>query len=319
MRRRVNLRQIEAFKAVIEHGTVSSAAIALNVSQPAMSKSLAQLEGDSELRLFDRVKGRLAPTEVGMRLYAEVDRIFSGVQQVENAIDALHRQARGSLRIGVMPALSGAFVQRAVTAFLQIHPGTNCVIESRSSEWIMESLVGRQLDVGLFSSRVQNPYLDSEPLTESAIVCIMPVGHKLAARRVVVPADLAEFPFVSFDPETATGHRIRAVLDAHGVRPAIALVTNIALTVCEFVACGTGVALVHPLEVSDFSRIVVRRFEPATTLGLLLSYGRASRNARMIDDFIRVARATAGAMVKTALAECSPRAKPRARAVTARG
>lgn len=306
MRRRVNLRQVEVFKAVIEHGTVSSAAAALNVSQPATSKSLAQLETASELRLFDRVKGRLAPTEQGMRLYTEIDRIFSGVQQVENAIDALHRQAQGRLLIGVMPGLSGAFVQRVVTAFLQVHPGTYCSVEARSSQWIMESLVGRRLDVGLLSSRMQNPYIESELLAEHAVVCIMPSRHPLAARRIVVPADLAGFPYVSFDPETAIGQRIVAMLAAHGVSPNIALVTNLARTVCEFVAAGTGVSLMHPLMVSDFDRVVVRPFEPRTTLGFLLSHSRANRNARLVDDFIEIARATAGAMLQEALAECSP-------------
>ncbi len=307
MRRRVNLRQIEVFKAVIEHGTVSSAAAALNVSQPAMSKSLAQLEADCELRLFDRVRGRLAPTEQGMRLYAEIDRIFSGVQQVENAIDALHRQAQGRLLIGVMPGLSGAFVQRVVTAFLQVHPGTYCSIEARSSEWIMETLVGRRLDVGFLSHRMHNPFVESELLAENAVVCIMPVGHPLAARRVVVPADLAKFPYVSFGPETDIGQQIAGVLTSHGVHPTIALVTNIAPTVCEFVASGTGVSLVHPLMVSDLARIVVRRFEPQTTLGFLLSHPRASRNARLVDDFIKVARVAADAMLQQTLADRSPR------------
>ncbi len=91
--RRLNLRQIEAFKAVIEHGTVSAAASVLHVSQPAISKLIANLEADAALRLFDRFKRRLTPTEPGIRLYAEVDRIFSGVQEVENAVDAIHRQA----------------------------------------------------------------------------------------------------------------------------------------------------------------------------------------------------------------------------------
>ena len=307
MRRRVNLRQIEVFKAVIEHGTVSSAAAALNVSQPAMSKSLAQLEADTELRLFDRVRGRLAPTEQGMRLYAEIERIFSGVKQVENAIDALHRQVQGRLLIGVMPGLSGAFVQRVVTAFLQVHPGTYCSIEARNSEWIMESLVGRRLDVGLLSSRMQNPFVESELLADDALVCIMPVGHPLAARHTVVPADLARVSYVSFGPETDIGHQIAGMLASHGVDPAIALITNIAPTVCEFVASGTGVSLVHPLMVSDFDRIVIRPFEPRTTLGFLLSHPRASRNARLVDDFIGVAQITAGAMLQEAMAIRSPR------------
>lgn len=306
MRRRVNLRQIEVFKAVIEHGTVSSAATALNVSQPAMSKSLAQLEADCELRLFDRVKGRLAPTEQGMRLYAEIDRIFSGVQQVENAIDALHRQAQGRLLIGVMPGLSGAFVQRVVTAFLGVHPGTYCSIEVRNSEWIADSLVGRRLDVGLLSSRMQNPLVESELLAVDAVVCIMPLGHPLARRRTVVPADLAGVPYVLFGPETDIGYQIGGMLTSHGVNPNVALVTNVAPTVCEFVASGTGVSLVHPLMVSDPARIVVRRFEPRTTTGFLLSHSRGSRNARLVDDFIKVARATAGAMLQQSLIDSSP-------------
>ncbi len=313
MRRRVNLRQIELFKAVIEHGAVSAAAGALNVSQPAVSKSLAQFEADCELRLFDRVKGRLAPTEQAMQLYAEIDRIFSGVQQVENAIDALHRQVQGRLLLGVMPGLSGAFVQRVVSAFLQVHPGAYCSIEVRSSEWILESLVGRRLDVGFLSHRMQNPFVESELLAEHPVVCIMPVGHPLAARRVVVPADLARFPYVSFGAETDVGHQIAGVLTSHGVSPTIALVTNVAPTVCAFVASGAGVSLVHPLMVSDFDRIVMRPFEPRTMLGFLLAHGRASRNARLADDFIKVARATAGAMLEQALAGPSSPGSSRAR------
>jgi DNA-binding transcriptional LysR family regulator len=69
--RQLNLRQVEAFKAVIEYGTVSRAAEMMNVSQPAMSKLIAHLEEDTGLRLFDRVKGRLVPTRRGMRLYEE--------------------------------------------------------------------------------------------------------------------------------------------------------------------------------------------------------------------------------------------------------
>ena len=307
MRRRVNLRQIEVFKAVIEHGTVSSAAAALNVSQPAMSKSLAQLEADCELRLFERVKGRLAPTEQAMQLYAEIDRIFSGVQQVENAIDALHRQAQGRLLIGAMPGLSGVFMQRVVTVFLQDHPSTYCSIEVRSSEWIIESLVGRRLDVGLHSTRMQNPFVQSEILGVHPMVCVMPIGHPLASKAVIVPTDLADLPFISFGAETDIGHQVTRILAAHCINPTVVLVANIAPTVCAFVASGTGVSLMDPLMVVDFDRIVVRPFEPQTPLGFVLSYDRASRNARLVGDFIKHARLTSTTMLQEVLADHRPR------------
>src|SRR5262249_3843183 len=132
MGRRLNLRQIEAFKAVIEHGTVSRAAGVLNVSQPAISKLIAHLEADAEVRLFDRIKGRLAPTERGMRFYQEIERIFSGVAQIENAAEAIRREEQGRLVVGVMPALAGRFVQEVTMGFLRRRPNVFCSIESRS-------------------------------------------------------------------------------------------------------------------------------------------------------------------------------------------
>ena len=119
MSRHVNLRQIEAFKAVIENGTISRAAQILNISQPAMSKLIAHLEFDTGLRLFDRVKGRLAPSEHGMRLYDEVGRIFAGERQIENAVEAIRREEQGRLAIGVLAALASSFIQRVTTDFLQ--------------------------------------------------------------------------------------------------------------------------------------------------------------------------------------------------------
>ncbi|NOW44951.1 DNA-binding transcriptional LysR family regulator [Novosphingobium sp. SG751A] len=97
MPRQVNLRQIEAFKALIENGTVSRGAEVLNISQPAMSKLISHLEMGTGLKLFDRVKKRLAPTNHAMRLYQEVDRIFAGVRQVESAIDTLRREEQGRI------------------------------------------------------------------------------------------------------------------------------------------------------------------------------------------------------------------------------
>ncbi|MGI4945185.1 MAG: LysR substrate-binding domain-containing protein [Janthinobacterium lividum] len=74
----------------------------------------------------------------------------------------------------------------------------------------------------------------------------MPKGHPFAARRVIVPADFADVPFVSFRPETDIGHQITALLDAHGIDPIVALATNIAPTVCAFVASGPACPLCIP-------------------------------------------------------------------------
>jgi len=300
MARRINLRQVEAFKAVIEYGTVSRAAEIMNVSQPAMSKLIAHLEDDTGLRLFDRLKGRLAPTQRGMRLYEEIDRIFAGVRQVENAIDTIRRDEQRRLLIGVMPALSGSFIQQATSNFLAQQPDVFCSIQSRSSQWITDGLVTRKLDVGLAIAPVDNPYIVAEPMMGQPVVCILPLGHPLAAKTVIAPTDLIGVPFISFDPESHTNQRVTSALKAHGVEPNVTMVVNVSPTLCEFVAAGVGVSLVHPLIVGGLrEKLAIRRFEPTIQLDFHLCYVRDSRNARLVETYVEVTRETAVAISRT--------------------
>ena len=302
MPRHLNLRQIEAFKAVIENGTVSRAADVLHVSQPAMSKLIAHLEADTGLRLFDRLKGRLAPTEYGMRLYEQVDRIFAGVHQVENAVEAIRREEQGQLAIGVMPALAGSFIQRATTAFLQSHPTVFCSVHALSSEWIVERLVARKLDVGLVSARVDNPYVTLEPLLEHPLVCIMPPDHPLTKKSRVGLADLEGVPFVMFDQSAYVGYLVQGLFTAKNFHPTIALVANTGPTICEFVAAGVGVSLVHPLMMSGLEdRLTVRRFEAEVLNSFQLCRSADSRNTRLVDAFAQQLRTTAAQISQSLL------------------
>src|SRR5450631_2718550 len=294
MPRHINLHQVEAFKAVIENGTVSRAAQILHVSQPAMSKLIAHLEFDTGLKLFDRHKGRLAPTANGMRLYSEIDRIFAGLRQVDNAVDAIRREEQGRISIGVLPALAGSFIQRATIAFLKGRPNVFCSIQSRSSWGIVDWVVARKFDIGLVDGGFKNPYVTLEPLMEQPMVCVMPVDHPLSAKSTIEPRDLDQLPFVSFPPDSDTGHRIGTLFEAHAIKPQIVLVANFVLTVCEFVAAGLGVSLVHPVLASGVPhRLAIRRFKPDVSDSVVLCRSADSRNAELVDIFAQKLRETA--------------------------
>ena len=239
-------------------------------------------------------KGRLVPTERGMRLYHEIDRIFSGVQQIENAVDAIRREEQGRIAIGVMPALGGIFAQQVTMRFLARHPQAFCVVECRSSQRITEWLLTRELDVGLVSMDSNNPYLVNETLMEHPLVCIMPAGHKLAGKKVIRPADLDGVPFISFRPESAMALRIVGVVEAERARLNVVLVATMAVTLCEVVAAGHGVSLVHPAMAAGFGkRMVVRPFSPAIPVWFQVSRCRDGRNARLVADFVTVAHEAA--------------------------
>ncbi|MES2294349.1 MAG: LysR substrate-binding domain-containing protein [Pseudomonadota bacterium] len=304
MPRRLNLRQIEAFKAVIENGTVSRGAQILNISQPAMSKLIANMEADTGLRLFDRTKGRLAPTEHAMRLYEEVGRIFAGVRQVENAVDAIRRDEQGRIAVGVMAALAGSFIQRATTSFLKARPNVFCSVHSLNSQWTVDWLIARKLDIGLVSARIDNPYVTLEPLMELPLVCVLPLGHALAKKTLIEPNDLNKIPLVTFQPDTFVGHLLEKMFETYKVEPRIVLFANIAPTLCEFVAAGLGVALVHPLMVSGLEhRLIVRRFAPEINFHFQLCRSIDSRNAQLVEAFAKELRATASQITTSLLKE----------------
>ncbi|KAK0330998.1 hypothetical protein LTR94_030637, partial [Friedmanniomyces endolithicus] len=189
-----------------------------------MSKLIAHLEFDTGLKLFDRVKGRLAPTEHAMRLYEEVDRIFAGVRQVENAVEAIRRQEQGRITVGVMPALAGSFIQRVTMSFLEKRSNVFCSVQSLSSQWIVDWLVTRKLDIGLVEPGLDNPYLTIEPLMEHPLVCIMRPDHPLAAKSVIEPPDIDGMPFVTLNPDSHPGHRLEVMFDTYRIWPQIMLV-----------------------------------------------------------------------------------------------
>jgi DNA-binding transcriptional LysR family regulator len=300
MPRQINLRQIEAFKAVMENGTISRAAEIIHISQPAMSKLIAHLEFDTGLRLFDRVKGRLAPTDHGMRLYEEVGRIFAGVRQVENVVEAIRREEQGRLAIGVLPALANSFIQRTTTDFLRERRNVFCLVHSLSSQWVVDWVIARKLDVGLVSARMDNPYVTLEPLMKQPLACIMPSDHPLREKSHIEPQDLENIPFVAFDSNIYVSHLVSEMFESYKVSPHIVLVANAAPTVCEFVAEGLGVSLVHPLMVSGLEdRLVARRFEPKILYNFQICRSADSRNAHIVEAFVQKLREKASGISRS--------------------
>jgi len=295
MQQPLNLRQVEAFKAVIEQGSVSQAAYVLGISQPAVSKLIAHLEADTGLSLFDRVRGKLAPTARAMLLYQEIERIFSGLRQIEQAVESVRRSEQRTLNIGVLPALSGSFIRRVTMNFLKTHPDVHIAIQTRGSLVLADRLINRQLDVAIVARNyMDNPYIDSEPLFQHPLVCAMSVNHELTRKRVIRPRDLVGQPFISFGPESLTHQLVQTVFNQTDLPLSVALDTDTAPIACEFVSAGLGVTLIHPLMAVGMQHtLTLRRFDPELHFHFQLCRSQSSRNAGLVEAFVQEARAVA--------------------------
>lgn len=290
----MNLRQIEAFKAMIEAGTVTGAAYRLNISQPAASKLLQYFERACGMALFTRERGRLAPTPEARLLYEEVERTFQGVSRIRAAADEIRALRRGTLAVGVMPALSVGFIQEVLARLQSPQHGLSVSVQARDTPKLVELLVTHQIEL-MFSARpMEHPEVRTETLCRLSLVCILPPGHHLAARREIRSKDLAGERFASFGHDSPIRRRIdQAFEDAKSVR-SIALEAPMAPTLCAFVARGLGVALVNPLYVGAFApALVVRPFRPRIDSEILMAMPRGRRTSAVADAFADTARAVA--------------------------
>ena len=186
--------------------------------------------------------------------------------------------------------------------FLESHPDVRVSIQIRGSLFLADWLATRHIDVALVGSRVDNPYIEREALFRFPLVCALPVNHELTRKRVIRPRDLDGLPFVSFGADSQTQALVLQAFSASDARLNVVLDTSTAPTVCEFVAAGLGVSLIHPLFAEGFqSRLVLRRFDPELNFHFQLCRAQASRNAALVETFVQAARDVAAQVSREVL------------------
>jgi DNA-binding transcriptional LysR family regulator len=296
MLKHITLRQIEVFRALVETHTVSAAAVVLGISQPAVSKSIAQLEKDAGMQLFDRVRGRLVPGRQGMRLYEEIARIFAGVDQVARAVELI-RNEKDRLLVAVLPGLGDRFIHAVARHFLDQRDDVFLSIITRDSPTIMNLVSAGEVDIGIVSGEFASPVLRAKPLFRTGLICAMPRRHALARRKQIHAEDLHGHRYIAFSQQTLRT-QIDSFLHAQGVEPDHVLEAGSAPTVCEFISSGFGLSVLHPLmAMSASTRMTVRPIVDAPEMEFAFVTAQASRKTDLIEAFSHSVQRTGDALL----------------------
>lgn len=286
----ITTRQLDAFRAVIQHGTVTRAAEAMSLTQPAISKLIASLEGETRLRLFERVRKRLVPTPEGELLYAEAEKMVLGLNSLQRMADGLRTTRTGRLHLVAMPALGDRHLPHLIARFLCQHPEAEIALHTYGSQVTNQWVVGQQVDLGLSLLNIEHPSVIKRTLCRVEAVAALPQGHPLTEREVLEPADFAGERFISFTPETRMRHAIDQVFEAADVDRIQRIEAYVSGGACSFVAEGLGIALVDPFTATAFTAdgsIVVRPFVPAVPYRVRLLRPRHRAPSRLATAFER--------------------------------
>jgi len=240
-------RQLAMFRAIMLHGNLGRAADATASSQPTLSRELARLEQLLGFDLFDRVRGRLRPTQRALALMQEVERSFVGLEQIATRALELRQQTSARLRLACLPALAHALVPRALVQLARVLPQAAVSVFPQESPWLEQAMSEQRFDAGLSETSEAPVGVTLRPLLQVNEVAVLPRDHALCRKTVLQPQDFEGERFVSL----ADGDPYRAAIDqmfaSASVKRQTWLETASAVAVCAMVRQGLGVAIVNPL------------------------------------------------------------------------
>ena len=257
------LRQLEAFHAVIARGNVTKAAQSLEISQPAVSRLIADLRDALGFQLFERVNRQLLPTEEAKTLFNEVDRVLGNLNQISKLAHNIHNSRVGHLRLACLPGFATSLLPRLLAEFLRERADVTLTLEPDRPERIVDWIVGHQFDIGITSGFTGHPAIEHEQLKIRS-VCILPKHHPLAKKSVITPKDLNGIPMILSKRDSFFHHQLRAAFTSSGAELNSWVEARQFGTACIMVSRGVGVAVVSEIDALEYPDLEVRPFKPAT-------------------------------------------------------
>jgi DNA-binding transcriptional LysR family regulator len=245
----MNLNHLAVFHAVAQAGSMTLGAERLDISQPAASKEVQELERALGIHLFDRIGRRIRLSQAGEILADYARRLFGLAQEAEAAMADVRAVVRGRLVVGASTTIGAYLLPGVAAAFWRRSPGIELLVEIANTEQVHRRVVGLELDVGLTEGFVEEEELDAEVFHRDELVVIAPPGHRLAGKTRVPLSALQEEPFILREPGSGT----RAVEERALARLKLPVRVVMALGSTEaikrVVAEGVGLAIVSRLAV----------------------------------------------------------------------
>src|SRR5215831_19708285 len=194
-RRNVTLRQLRALAAVHAMGSVTAAARSLNLTQPAVTLQLRNLEALARLPLIQRTGDGMVLTDAGRSVLALAERVEAALIDCEQTLDMIAGRSGGRVSIGAV-STAKYFVPFAIAAFAKRHPKIDIVLRIGNREEIRQALRGYDLDIAIMGQPPPDVPVEKRLMGEHPHVIVAATGHWLARHRGLAVGDLTYETFI---------------------------------------------------------------------------------------------------------------------------
>ncbi|AKP90097.1 LysR family transcriptional regulator [Achromobacter ruhlandii] len=316
----MELRQLEAFAAVMSTGSVTAAGRLLGRSQPAISRLLQELEAEIGYALFARSGPRVTPTEQGFLLYDDVERALSSLRQIRDRAEEIARGQAQPLLLAATSALAAGLVPDALK---RIEPHANLAprieLRSASPERVVHAVLSGAAQLGATSLPLEHRGLTVHWIGQAPCVVALPENDRAARHDVVPVAELAGRRVITM----ANPYRLRRRLDAALGHAAGAIETNSSVNALAAVRAGLGVSVLEPitaygapmagvairpidLDIPFFFGVITSQSQPLTPACQAMADALAQAAAQLLPGFVLHDACQHGALLQSIYGDDTP-------------
>jgi DNA-binding transcriptional LysR family regulator len=273
----VELHQLETFEAVVLHRSFTRAAETLYLTQPAVTRQIAALEGELKTRLFERLGRTVRLTVAGEALHRYAEQIIRLARDAHDAVADIEAGSAGRLDVGASSTLATYVLPPLLRCFRETNAGIEIAISTGVSARIVEMVRVGEVDIGLVTTEAAG--MDDRALTVAVLAdyetcVVVPPSHILAQRSRMSASDLAGSPLILMETGTNLRTYVDRLLNAAGVAEQVAMELDNVEAIKRMIEADLGISLLP--EVSVKAEVAAGRLIALPLTGVPRSYRRIS-------------------------------------------
>ena len=246
---RINLNQLRSFFLAAKDKSVTKAAQALFVTQPAVTMQIKSLESDLDLKLFTRHGKGFDLTDAGQVLFGYAERIFEIVEEMEYVLKGHGDLSHGSLIIGTTRSFARHLMPRLLSRFQEQYPGVKVYLKVGSSTKVADSVMNYEYHLGVVGRIPFRSKLSVVPYSREEFCLVVPTSHSFASQKRVGFSDLANEPIIIREDGSGSRYAILSILNSHGIKPSVLLEAESVEFIKEYIIQGRGISFLYKPEI----------------------------------------------------------------------
>ncbi|MBW2119123.1 MAG: LysR family transcriptional regulator [Deltaproteobacteria bacterium] len=246
---RINLNQLRSFFLAAREKSITKAAVALYVTQPAVTMQIKSLEQALGIKLFGKYGQNFELTEAGEVLFGYADKIFEIVEEMEYALKGYTELTQGSLTLGTTRSFARHLMPGLISRFQELYPGVKVSLKVGSSQEIADGLMSFKYDLGIIGRLSYGNKLKVIPFTEEEFCLVIPPQHRFAKKREVSIQELKDEHIIIREKGSGLRYAILSLLRSHGVSPSVLMEAGSVEFIKEYVIKGQGISILYKPEV----------------------------------------------------------------------